>query len=99
MRFSPPLFAALLSLDACAPPHQHPVVNQPESTPKEVELQPSASTPPPEPSAGTPSNPPEPPEPSIQPVITFTGAFATPESVLYDAAADRYLVSNINGQP
>jgi hypothetical protein len=74
-------------------------VNQPESTPKEVELQPSNSTPPPEPSAGTPSNPPVTPEPSIQPVVTFTGAFATPESVLYDAEADRYLVSNINGQP
>lgn len=99
MRFSPSLLAGLLSLNACTPPHPQPVVNQPESPPKEVELQPSDSTPPPEPSAATATTPPATPEPSIQPVITFTGAFATPESVLYDAAADRYLVSNINGQP
>jgi sugar lactone lactonase YvrE len=33
------------------------------------------------------------------PAVTFKGAFATPESVLYDAAGDRYLVSNINGKP
>src|SRR6185295_3843880 len=30
---------------------------------------------------------------------TFKGAFATPESVFYDAAGDRYMVSNINGKP
>jgi hypothetical protein len=29
----------------------------------------------------------------------ITGGFATPESMLHDAAADVYLVSNINGQP
>jgi sugar lactone lactonase YvrE len=33
------------------------------------------------------------------PAVTFKAAFATPESVLYDAAGDRYLVSNINGKP
>jgi sugar lactone lactonase YvrE len=33
------------------------------------------------------------------PAVRFTGAFATPESVLYDEANDRYLVSNINGKP
>ncbi len=32
------------------------------------------------------------------PVATYTG-FSLPESVLYDAEADRYLVSNINGKP
>jgi sugar lactone lactonase YvrE len=32
------------------------------------------------------------------PVVRFTG-FATPESVLYDEARDRYLVSNVNGKP
>lgn len=31
--------------------------------------------------------------------ITVQGGFQTPESVLYDAAADVYLVSNINGNP
>lgn len=40
-----------------------------------------------------------PPAPQPAPVLTFKGAFATPESVLYDAAGDRYLVSNINGSP
>jgi sugar lactone lactonase YvrE len=30
-------------------------------------------------------------------VITLKAGFATPESVLYDDASDRYLVSNING--
>lgn len=39
------------------------------------------------------------PGPSPAPAVTFKGAFATPESVLYDAAGDRYLVSNINGKP
>jgi hypothetical protein len=38
------------------------------------------------------------PEPT-KAAVTFTGPFATPESVLYDAANDRYLVSNINGMP
>ncbi len=33
------------------------------------------------------------------PVVRYTGAFAAPESVLYDDEADRYLVSNINGKP
>jgi sugar lactone lactonase YvrE len=33
------------------------------------------------------------------PVVTFSEGIATPESVLYDAAADQYLVSNINGSP
>ena len=34
-----------------------------------------------------------------KPAVRFTGVFATPESVLYDEAGDRYLVSNINGKP
>jgi sugar lactone lactonase YvrE len=33
------------------------------------------------------------------PVVRFAQGIATPECVLYDAAADRYLVSNINGKP
>lgn len=32
-------------------------------------------------------------------VVRYTEGFATPESVLYDESADRYLVSNINGKP
>jgi sugar lactone lactonase YvrE len=41
----------------------------------------------------------ETPPPGPKAAVRFTGAFATPESVLYDEAGDRYLVSNINGKP
>ncbi|HZU84201.1 MAG TPA: hypothetical protein VE987_14830 [Polyangiaceae bacterium] len=42
---------------------------------------------------------PEPAKPAAPaPVAKYTG-LATPESVLYDADNDRYLVSNINGKP
>jgi sugar lactone lactonase YvrE len=34
-----------------------------------------------------------------QPSTRWTGGFATPESVVYDPAGDRYLVSNIHGRP
>jgi len=37
--------------------------------------------------------------PASIPVWRVTEGIATPESVLYDAANDRYLVSNINGTP
>jgi sugar lactone lactonase YvrE len=40
----------------------------------------------------------EPPPAAPKPVVTYKG-FQTPESVLYDADGDRYLVSNINGKP
>jgi hypothetical protein len=44
-------------------------------------------------------SPAEAPAPSAPaPVAKYTG-LSTPESVLYDADADRYLVSNINGKP
>lgn len=36
--------------------------------------------------------------PSAVSILTYRG-FATPESVLYDAENDRYLVSNVNGTP
>ncbi len=48
-------------------------------------------------SAAAPPEPPKPPPPPT-PVAKYTG-MATPESVLYDADNDRYLVSNINGKP
>jgi sugar lactone lactonase YvrE len=46
--------------------------------------------------SAAPAEPAPPPPPT--PAVKYTG-FATPESVLYDADADRYLVSNINGKP
>ena len=45
-------------------------------------------------SAAAPATPSPP-----KPVLRITEGLSTPESVLYDAANDRYLVSNINGSP
>lgn len=42
---------------------------------------------------------PAPAAPKPVAVMTFSEGIATPESVLYDAASDTYLVSNINGAP
>lgn len=50
-----------------------------------------------EPPAAPPALPPAPPK-GPAPVFK-TGGFKTPESVLYDAEGDRYLVSNISGRP
>lgn len=74
-------------------------MNEPATPTKEVELTASEPTPLPDPTVSKPLDPPPAPEPSIEPVLRYTGAFATPESVLYDEASDRYLVSNINGDP
>jgi len=41
---------------------------------------------------------PAPPTPAV-PALRYAEGLATPESVLYDVDADRYLVSNINGKP
>jgi hypothetical protein len=60
----------------------------------------SVEPPPAAPAApATPTAAPEPPKLAApSPVAKFTG-FAKPESVLYDAENDRYLVSNVNGNP
>ena len=53
----------------------------------------------------TPADPPPAPAPKVEkpaapkPVLRINEGIATPESVLYDEANDRYLVSNINGSP
>lgn len=91
---------------ACAKPAPMPEVAEPGAAPSVAPVTvetipgPSASTAPsaaPAPSLQEATKPP--PAPSPAPVLTFKGAFATPESVFYDAAGDRYLVSNINGKP
>jgi len=92
-------WAGLVGLASCTPPKPLPEVNEPKAPTKEVELTASDPTPIPEPTVNKPLDPPPVKEPSIEPVLKFSGAFATPESVLYDATADRYLVSNINGDP
>jgi hypothetical protein len=56
---------------------------------------PTATAPPASASAAAPA-PAEPPKPVA--IVKYSG-FSTPESVLYDAEEDRYLVSNVNGKP
>lgn len=79
---------------ACSKPAPPPEVAQPGQPPPVAPVQ---VDPAPEPVAEQPA--PQELEPVPAPAVVFKGAFATPESVLYDAAADRYLVSNINGKP
>ena len=76
--------------------------------PAEQAPTPPASSLPPAPvevakSPAPPEKPPEPPKvdkpPAPTPVFKVTEGIATPESVLYDEANDRYLVSNIDGKP
>jgi hypothetical protein len=61
-----------------------------DSTPQPAAASASAA-PAPAPAAAEPPKPPA-------PVVTYTG-LSHPESVLYDADGDRYIVSNINGSP
>ena len=99
------LSAVIAAFVACGgeePPAQPPPAPSAQPTP-------SASVATPEPTATAsaaptasaepaPATPPEPAKPPA--ALSLTGAgFATPESVLYDAKADVYLVSNINGSP
>ncbi len=92
------LLPLLLLVSACGG-SQPPAEPAPAPTPAET-APPVAVTPPP-PAATTAEAPaPEPPkEAGPTPVVRYTEGIATPESVLYDEASDRYLVSNINGKP
>jgi sugar lactone lactonase YvrE len=67
------------------PPNPPPTNNASDTT--------VAETPKTAPSDAEPAKPAPP-----TPVVKYAG-FATPESVVYDEARDRYLVSNINGKP
>jgi hypothetical protein len=78
-----PVLAPLAFLIACGG----------ESPPPPAAPAPIDTAPPPAASAA-----PAPAPAAPTPVAKYTG-LATPESVLYDADADRYLVSNINGKP
>jgi sugar lactone lactonase YvrE len=97
--------AVLLSfIAACSKPGPMPEVAQPGAPPPVAPVQVEA-IPGPSAAASASAAPalqeakkPE-PGPTPAPAVTFKGAFATPESVLYDAAGDRYLVSNVNGKP
>ncbi|WP_437672171.1 SMP-30/gluconolactonase/LRE family protein [Sorangium sp. So ce131] len=76
------------ALAPAAPASAAPVATNSVEPPPAAPAAPAASTAAPE--------PPKLAAPS--PVVKYTG-FAKPESVLYDAENDRYLVSNINGNP
>jgi sugar lactone lactonase YvrE len=89
--------AALASCGGQAPP---PAASAPapsadtaakNSTPLVAPANPGAAT-----AAPAPAEPSKPAAPT--PVVKYSG-FSMPESVVYDADADRYLVSNINGSP
>lgn len=86
---------AALLVSACGgtqpPPEPVTVTQEPEGAPLSAPVE----APPPEPTATATTPPPPPPAP----VVSFSEGISTPESVLYDAANDRYLVSNINGKP
>jgi sugar lactone lactonase YvrE len=90
-----PFAGSVALLLACgggeAPPPSPPPPPPPPSAPAaSAEPAPTASA------SAAPAEPPKPAEPTA--VAKYTG-LSTPESVLYDADADRYLVSNINGKP
>jgi sugar lactone lactonase YvrE len=70
---------------------------QPEPAAPVAATPPPPPAPPPPPPAAAPDVPKEAQGPV--PVVRFTEGLSTPESVLYDAENDRYLVSNINGKP
>ena len=74
------------------PPAATPAAVTPSAAPSAAAAIPSVAAP--NPSAAAQPEPPKMPPPS--PVAKFSG-FSKPESALYDADADRYLVSNING--
>ena len=96
---APALFALVAtSLAACGgsePPPQPPPPPPPATT-VAPPAPPADPPPPPAPTAAEPAAPPAPAKPT--PAVAFKD-FSTPESVLYDAKDDVYLVSNINGSP
>jgi hypothetical protein len=87
-------FAFAVACGGESPPPAPPPAPAPSAAPA-ASAAPTDSAAPPVASAA-PAAPAAPATPL--PVVKYTG-LATPESVLYDADNDRYLVSNINGKP
>jgi len=87
----------LLLAAGCAgstpPPEEAPLPASSALAPAPIEVSksPAPEAPPPAPEVAKPA--------PAKPVFRVTEGIATPESVLYDEANDRYLVSNINGKP
>ncbi len=94
---------AVLALVACGetPVPVAPVTATSAAAPK-VPPPAASATPSAAPATSASAAPAEPKKvegPQPAPSVKWTTGFATPESVLYDEANDRYLVSNINGKP
>jgi hypothetical protein len=78
------------------PPPAPPPPPPPPAAPPPTAVAPVTPTP----DTSAPAEAAKPAEPPASaPVWKVTEGISTPESVLYDATADRYLVSNINGSP
>ena len=95
LAFSLALVAVLPACGGETPPPEAPAPPVTSAAPAptaDAEAAPTASAT----ASAAPTPPPPPPAPTA--AQKYTG-FSTPESVLYDADADRYLVSNINGKP
>src|SRR5688500_13679361 len=78
---------------ATTPPPAQPDPEPPPEPAPQPPAQQQAPVPPPEP----PPPPPAPAAPKPTMSVAKDAGLATPESVLYDATDDVYLVSNING--
>lgn len=94
------VIATTLCVAACGGSQAAPAETPPPPAPPPPAPTAVASAPSSAPAASTPAAP----EPKVAPsgptpAVKYTGVFASPESVLHDEAADRYLVSNINGKP
>lgn len=89
------LLVVTLGCAAATPPPEPAPAPTPSSLPP-APIQVSKSPEPEKPAAAPPA---EVAKPAPTPIFRVTEGVATPESVLYDEAGDRYLVSNINGKP
>jgi sugar lactone lactonase YvrE len=90
--------SCLLILAACGGSEPKPVATP---TPAPTQTTASATQPPAEASTGVTAEAPKPAAEAAKaptPALTWAG-LKTPECVVYDADADRYLVSNIDGKP
>jgi len=83
-------------LPACGGEAPPPAAPPPTSAAPSATAAPAPSAAPAASASAAPAEPAKPPGPAS--VAKYTG-FAEPESALYDADNDRYLVSNINGKP
>jgi sugar lactone lactonase YvrE len=89
-----PLILLTTACGGAQPPPEPAPAPAPEPPVAAADPAPAPTTPAP---AAAPAEPAKPAAPA--PVVSYKEGIATPESVLYDEAADRYLVSNINGKP